>query len=91
MSTPLPEGLTARPATMDDVEAAVELANACSIELIGQPEWEVHRFRTDWESDALNPQTDLWVVFAPGGRLVGYAGVWDTQPHVQPYKMPIIF
>ena len=70
MPTTLPESLTARPATMDDVEAAVELANACSVELIGRPEWDVHRFRTDWESDALNPQTDLWLVFAPGGRLV---------------------
>jgi len=69
---------------MDDVEAAVELANACSIELIGRPEWDMHRFRTYGESDALNVETDLHVVFAPDGKLVGYAGLWDAEPHVQP-------
>ena len=33
----LPGNFTSRPATMDDVEAALELANACSIEQIGKP------------------------------------------------------
>jgi len=79
----LPEGFTSRPATMDDVEAAVALANACSIEQIGKPEWSVDRFRTDWQAPNLHPETDLWVVFTPEAELVGYAGVWDVGPHVQ--------
>ena len=79
----LPGGLTSRPATMADVEAAVALANACSIEQIGKPKSSLDQFRTDWQSPYLHPETDLRVVFAPDARLVGYAGVWDTEPHVQ--------
>lgn len=83
MTTTLPENFTARPATMDDVVAAVELVNACSIEQIGRPEWEVHQFRNDWQSPNLSPETDLWVVFTPDDKLVGYAGIWDWEPHVR--------
>ena len=83
MTTTLPENFTARPATMDDVEAAVELVNTCSIEQIGRPEWEVHQFRNDWQSPNLKPETDLRVVFTPDNRLVGYAGVWDWEPHLR--------
>ena len=83
MATTLPENFTARPATMNDVEAAVELVNACSIEQIGRPEWEVHQFRNDWQSPNLKPETDLRVVFTPDDKLVGYAGVWDWEPHVR--------
>jgi ribosomal protein S18 acetylase RimI-like enzyme len=68
---------------MDDVEAAVELVNACSIELIGRPEWEVHQFRNDWQSPNLNVETDLRVVLTPDDELVGYARVWDWEPHVR--------
>lgn len=83
MATTLHENFTARPATMDDVEAAVELVNTCSIEQIGRPEWEVHQFRNDWQSPNLKPETDLRVVFTPDDKLVGYAGVWDSEPYVQ--------
>ena len=79
----LPEQFASRPATMDDVEAAVALVNACSIEQTGRPEWEVHQFRNDWQSPNLNPETDLRVVLTPDDKLVGYAGVWDWEPYVR--------
>ena len=85
MTTTLPKNYTSRHAKMDDVQAAVDLGNACSIELVGEPECDLHHFRTDWESDALDPGNDLRVVFAPDGKMVGYAGVWDESPHVQPH------
>ena len=83
MTALLPKGFTARPATLDDVDAAVELVNLCSIEWIGQPEFKAHEFRNDWQSPSLNPKTDLQLVFAADGTLVGYGGVWDSEPHVQ--------
>jgi mycothiol synthase len=83
MTLTLPERFTTRLAALDDVDIAVELANLCSIEWIGQPEFEAHQFRTDWQSPTLNPKTDLRLVFAPDGTLVGYGGVWDSEPHVQ--------
>lgn len=81
----LPESFITRMATLDDAEAAVELANACSIELTGNPQFDLNQFRTDWTSPTLNPQTDLHLVFTPDKELVGYAGVWDVEPHVQPF------
>ena len=68
---------------MDDVEAAVELANAYSMQMIGKPQLEAHELRSDWASPNLNIQTDLHLVFAPDDTLVGYAGVWDRKPNVQ--------
>jgi mycothiol synthase len=82
MAPALPKGFTARSATLEDVEAAVGLVNACSIELIGRPEWTADQIRTDWQSPSLNVETDLRLVFAPRGQLVGYAGMWDLAPHV---------
>lgn len=83
MTTPLPDPFTARPATLDDVDIAVELANLCSIEWIGRPEFEAHQFRNDWQQPGLKPETNIQLVFTPDGTLVGYGGVWDSEPHVQ--------
>jgi ribosomal protein S18 acetylase RimI-like enzyme len=83
MLTTLPAGFVTRPATIEDVEAAVNLVNACSIELIGKPEFEADRFRADWSSPSLNPATDLHLVFTRDEKLVGYGGVWDSEPYVQ--------
>jgi ribosomal protein S18 acetylase RimI-like enzyme len=83
MTIALPEGFTARPATLDDADAAVELVNLCSVELIGRPEFEAHEFRNDWQSPSLNPETNVRLVYAPDGTMVGYGGVWDSAPHVQ--------
>ena len=79
----LPESFSTRMATLDDAVAAVELVNACSIELTGEPQFDLNRFHTDWASPNLNPLTDLHLVFAPDDKLVGYAGVWDAEPYVQ--------
>ena len=81
----LPENFVTRMATLEDAQAAVELVNACSVELIGKPEFGLNRFRTDWSSPSLNPETDLHLVFTPDNKLVGYAGVWDAEPYVQLY------
>jgi GNAT superfamily N-acetyltransferase len=83
MTPSLPKGFTARSATLDDADIAVELANRCSIEWIGRPEFEAHEFRNDWQSPSLNPETNIHLVFSPDGTLVGYGGVWDSEPHVQ--------
>ena len=38
--TILPKNFTARPATMDDLEAVVALCNACSMKEIGKLVWK---------------------------------------------------
>ncbi len=74
---------TLRPPTMDDVAGAVAVANACSIDLIGKPETEEHEYRNDWQSPTISMENDLRVIEAPDGKIVGYASVWDVEPHVR--------
>ncbi|MDY6875711.1 MAG: GNAT family N-acetyltransferase [Chloroflexota bacterium] len=87
MSTtlPLPEHFASRPATMDDVEAIVDLLNVCSIEQIGKPQAETHEIRNDWQSPTFNLETDTLVVLAPDCKIVGHATLWDSEPHVRFY------
>jgi mycothiol synthase len=75
-----------RPATLDDVDEAVALGNACSMELIGRPEFNARQFRNDWQSPSMNIETDLRVLLTSDGTMVGYAGVWDAEPHVSVYS-----
>jgi len=87
MSTalPLPKHFTSRPATIGDVEAVVDLLNACSIEQVGKPQTEAHEIRSDWQAPTFNLETDTLVLIAPDGELVGHAALWDSEPHVRIY------
>lgn len=78
-----PKDLITRPATMDDLEAAVDLFNACAIEQIGRPTWDLNDAATEWTSPLLNQETDTLVVLSPDGKLVGYVEAWDEAPHVR--------
>src|SRR3990172_3202834 len=80
----LPPGYVMRPATMDDLEASVALFNAGSRALIGVDEFTVERYRHEWQSPGLNLETDVQVVIAPDGQIVGVMEVWDPfDPHVR--------
>ena len=70
---------------MDDLEAAVALFSACSVELIGRPDVGVDEIRVEWQSPALDLDTDVRVVFSGESELVGYVEVWDQKPHVRIY------
>jgi predicted N-acetyltransferase YhbS len=70
---------TVRPATLDDVEAVVELINACAIELTGEPRTLVQDVRSDWQQSGFDLETDTLVVFSPGGEIVGHVGLWDRR------------
>jgi mycothiol synthase len=82
MST-LSDQFTIRPAAMDDLDAAVALFNACSMEQIGKAVLEETELQTDWKMPAFSMETDTRVVLAPDSELVGYAAVWDDAPHVR--------
>ncbi len=80
--TILPDGFTARPATMDDIDAVVALLNACTIEDIGQPQFRPDELYNDWQRPGFSLENDTLVVLAPDGKPVGYAVTWDFEPHV---------
>ena len=77
-------GYLMRPAMLDDLEASVAMFNACSRQLIGTDEFTVENYRNEWQAPGLNLETDIQVVVAPDGQIVGCMEVWDlSDPHVR--------
>ena len=83
MPIPRPENFTVRPAIMEDVEAATDLFNACSLEQIGRVKFDVADIRREWRNPTFNLATDTLVMFAPDGKLVGYCEIWESEPYVR--------
>jgi hypothetical protein len=52
----LPAGLTARPATMDDLDAVVELVRACEEHDTGRVELDPEDLVADWRRDSTSPR-----------------------------------
>lgn len=81
---PLPEGFTIRPATMDDLEEAVDLFNLCSIEITGERGHSHSEIENEWKTPGFSQETDQRLVFSPEGKMVGYTEAWtisDTPVH----------
>jgi ribosomal protein S18 acetylase RimI-like enzyme len=85
--TALPEGFTTRGATLDDVDAALNLFNRWSQSVIHEDELtDPVALRTDWVSPGFDPAEDTLLVFTPNGEMVGYTEVWTTnKPPVHPW------
>ena len=83
----LPEGFTARGASLPDVEAAIVLYNRWAQSAIGEDEiTDADAIRNEWKSPNFDPARDIRVVFAPNGQMVGYVEVWTTvKPVVHPW------
>lgn len=83
----LPQGFTARGATMNDVEPSLTLYNRWSRSVIGRDEiTDAQAVRNEWVSPNFDPAEDIRLVFAPNGQLVGYIEVWTTsKPLVHPW------
>lgn len=83
----LPEGFTVRGATLDDVEASMEMYNLWARRVIGEDEIsDAAAIRNEWVSPEFDPGEDIRLVFAPDGTLVGYIEVWTTgKPPVHPW------
>ncbi|MDQ4075830.1 MAG: hypothetical protein M3220_06225, partial [Chloroflexota bacterium] len=67
---PLKENtLTVRAATMDDVEAALELFNISSIAMTGAPEFQSSDIEKEWQTPGFDPEDDIRLVLTPDGQL----------------------
>ncbi len=73
-----------RPATMDDLQAAYELAVKCENFDMGESETTFNEAQLAWQNPDFNLQTDLWLVFTPEGKLVA-RGVLIDSPAVMMY------
>jgi mycothiol synthase len=83
----LPEGFSARGATMDDLEPAIALFNRWSRSVIGQDEFtDLEVLRNDLQSPGFDLAQDMRLVFAPNGDLAGYVEAWTVvKPPVHPW------
>ena len=83
----LPEGFTARGATLNDVEPALVLFNRWSRSVIGRDEViDAQAISNEWMSPNFDPAEDIRLIFAPNGQMVGYIEVWTTvKPSVHPW------
>jgi GNAT superfamily N-acetyltransferase len=71
------ERFVIRPATMKDIEEAVELFNLCSMYMIGKTEVTVSDVRTEWLLPDFKLDSATRVVLTQEGALIGYIEVWD--------------
>ena len=83
----LPEGFTARGATENDLQPAMQLFNRWSRSVVGRDELtDLEALRNDLKSPGFDMEQDMRVVFAPDGQLAGYIEAWTTaKPPVHPW------
>ncbi|MEU5900449.1 MULTISPECIES: GNAT family N-acetyltransferase [Streptomyces] len=73
-----PQGLTVRPATLDDAEAVCVLLNEVDLLEIGRADTELALVQADLKHPDVDLERDSWLLF-DGDLLVGYALVWDES------------
>ena len=74
----LPEGYSARPATMADLERVVDFTNVFANAVIGSDDMSVGRLRSEWESPGFDPRKNVLLIETGRGDLVGDVAVLDT-------------
>ena len=82
----LPDGYTARPLTLADIDATVAMVNICEIHDAGEPMWERADLIADSSSDGFDRDRD-WIGIFERDRIVGWCmvvhrrSVWiDVHP-----------
>lgn len=80
----LSKQFTVRPVAMSDLTAVVNLINARSMALLGEPRMEETELRGEWEMPGFDLENSTRAVLS-GNRLVGYVALGDSAPHVRLY------
>jgi mycothiol synthase len=84
LKTALPDGYTARPVTMEDVEAFTALFNLYEKYTEGVEPFTVAEIRGQWEAPIFHLSEDSMAVWNAEGRPAGYVEFLDMNPaHVQ--------
>ncbi len=72
MKNSLPKGYWSRPATMDDLKAAVEMFNVDAKQTVGIGKFILQEVGNDWQTPGFNLDTDTQIVLSPDGNICGY-------------------
>ncbi len=81
MDINLPEGYTARPATLDDAKQTADLINAESQFLIGSDITYAEDMLNEWQEPGFDCENSTLLVFSAKGNIVGYYEIWDPSPY----------
>lgn len=79
----LPEGLMARPATLDDLPRAVTLANASDRSVIGMETRHETPFRARWTAPYGNLETDSLVIETAEGTMAAFGHIHAGPPFIE--------
>ena len=87
----LPEGYTARPPTMVDVEAVVELENTYMQFVAGCNATDANELYLEWSMPGFSPGDNVRLVFAPDGALAASMTLWDIrEPHIRLWSKGVL-
>jgi mycothiol synthase len=87
MVAKIDDNLTVRAATLDDVDAVVNLINAVAIKETGMAATTREDQLIEWGLPQFNLETDTQMVLASNGELAGFVQIWDEEPHVFHYLL----
>ena len=76
----MPTDYLVRPPAMSDLNAVVDLMNACTVADIGLVNFTAESVGRYWQGDDLNLETDARIMIAPDGQLVGFAQFMEETP-----------
>ena len=83
MKMTLPKAYQARPFTPADAPAVVELFSIYSLATTGAIDFTLEEFQLECQTEGFHPETDILIIAAPDGRVVGYEEYWNPyEPHV---------
>lgn len=83
MNTNALDGFIIRPATIEDLPAAVDLYNRLTREQYGTNDYNLDETRASWEAPVFHLPEDTLACFTPAGEMVGCVEFWDYQePHI---------
>lgn len=75
-----------RPASLNDVQAMVNLVNTCSAHTVGIKMTDVDEYENEWQMPGFNLDEDTRLVFSADGQLIGAVEVWTVRnPPVHPW------
>jgi mycothiol synthase len=91
MTHSLPDGFTARSATLEDAQLVADLWNGRSEAVRGDRPSTPERVLQRWNHPKFDLATDSRLVFAPDGKLIGYAHIRDVKdPPVDVFSRSIV-
>jgi len=79
----LPQGFVVRPGTLEDLPAAVAIADRCDVEVVGQSTGFSRKFKISWTSPECELARDIRVLEGEDGTVAAFAHVMCDVPYAR--------